>query len=263
MSAHTKLIYSTLIATGAVALATSIIYTSSILAFIGLGLLFWGIVFAYIRTEEYVKKALLDATVPLQSATLNEIVQGMECEGKAVYLPPKYLSDPQANKAYIPKQKGAKLPKPEETQELGSQFSVSFLENPAAVLATPPGGELTNLFERVLKTNFTRMNLQHLQEKLPKLLIEDLEIARNFEMEAENNIIRVKIEGSVYNAPNVGAEKLANTYPFESPLSNSIACALAKTTGKPIIIENQQTSEDGRDMTIEYRMLEEEEQTAP
>jgi hypothetical protein len=251
------LAYSTLIVTGAVALATSVIYTSLILALIGLGLVFWGIIFAYIRTEEYVKKALLDATIPLQLVTLNEIVQLMECEGNAIYLPPKYLSDPQANKAYIPKQKGAKLPTPNETQELDPRLSISFIENPAAVLLTPPGAELTNLFEKVLKTNFTRTDLQHLQKNLPKLLIEDLEIAKNFKMEAENNIIRVKIEDSVYNAPKMGAEKPANTSTFYSPLSNSIACALAKTTGKPIIIENQQTSEDGRDMTIEYRILEE------
>jgi hypothetical protein len=261
MSVHTKLIYSTLIAIGTVALAVSIIYNSLILAFIGLGLVFWGIILAYIRTEEYVKKVLLDATIPPQLVTLNEIVRGMECEGNAIYLPPRYLSDPKANKAYIPKRKGAKLPTQDETQELDPRFSMTFLENPEAVLVTPPGAELTNLFEKVLNTDFTRMDLQHLQESLPKLLIEDLEIAKNFEMEAENNIIRVKIEGSVYNALNIRSEKPANTYPFDSPLSNSIACALAKTTGKPIIIENQQTSEDGRDVTIEYRILEEEEQT--
>jgi hypothetical protein len=253
-----RLIFPTLVATGAIALTLSIIYASSILAFIGLGLVLWGVIFAYVRTEEYVKKVLLDATVPPQLVTLNEIVQLMGCEGNAIYLPPKYLSEPQASKAYIPKRKGAELPTPNETQELDPRFSITFIENPEAVLLTPPGAELTNLFEKVLKTNFTRMDLQHLQENLPKL-IEDLEIAKNFEMEAENNIIRVKIKDSVYNALNIGAEKPANTYLFDSPLSNSIACALAKTTGKPIIIENQQISEDGRDMAIEYRILEEEE----
>ena len=79
-----KIVYSTLIAAGAVVLTLSIIYTSSILALIGLGLVFWGIIFAYIRTEEYVKKALLDATVPPQIATLNEIIQELECEGNAI-----------------------------------------------------------------------------------------------------------------------------------------------------------------------------------
>jgi hypothetical protein len=259
-----KLTYSTLITTGAIALYISIIYTSSILAFIGLGLVFWGIVFAYIRTEEYVKKTLLDATISPQLATLNEIIQELECKGNAIYLPPKYFTDPEACKAYIPKQKGAKLPTPEETQELDPQFSISFIENPEAVLLTPPGAELTKLFEKTLETNFTRVDLQYLKQNMPKLFIEDLEIAKNFEMETENNKIRVKIENSVYNTLNARAEKPSSTYfLFSSPLSSAIACTLAKTTGKPIIMEKQQTSEDGRDVTIEYRILEEEAQTEP
>lgn len=262
MSAHAKLIYSTLIATGAVALATSIIYDSSILAFIGLGLLFWGIIFTYTRTEEYIKKALLDATVYSQLATLNEIIQELECKGNAIYLPPKYLRDPEAYKAYIPKQKEAELPTPEQTQTQEPQFFIDFIENPPAVLLTPPGAELTKLFEKTLKTNFTRVDLQYLKQNLPKLFIEDLEIAQNFEMETENNKIRVKIQNSVFKTLNIETEQPSNIYStLGSPLSSAIACALAKTTGKPIIIEKQETSGDGKDLTIEYRILEEEEQT--
>jgi hypothetical protein len=254
-----KLIYSTLIATGAIALAISIIYTSSILAFIGLGLVFWGIIFAYIRTEEYTKKVLLDATASPQMATLNQIIQELEYKGNAIYLPPKYLKDPEANKAYISKQKETSLPAPEQIQKQETRF---FIENPLSILLTPPGAGLARLFEKTFKTNFTRVDLQYLQRNMPNLFIEDLEIAQNFEMEIENNKIRVKIENSVYSALNIETEQPSSTYfLFGSPLSSAIACALAKTTGKPIIIEKQQTSEDGGDVTIEYRILEEEEQT--
>ena len=259
MSAHTKLICSTLIATGAVALALSIIYISPILAFIGLGLLFWGITFTYIRTEEYVKKALLDATVSYQMATLNEIIQELECKGNTIYLPPKYLSDPEAHKAYIPKQKETGLPAPEQIQKQEPQFFIDFIEN-QAVLLTPPGAELAKLFEKILKTSFTRVDLKYLQQNMPKLLVEDLEIAQNFEMETENNKIRVKIENSAYNTSSIETEQLSSinsTLGF--PLSSAIACALAKTTGKPIIIEKQQIGEKSNDVTIEYRALEEEE----
>lgn len=36
------------------------------------------------------------------------------------------------------------------------------------------------------------------------------------------------------------------------------ARALTKATGKPIIIENQRTSEDGKTIGVEYRIIEEE-----
>jgi hypothetical protein len=42
------------------------------------------------------------------------------------------------------------------------------------------------------------------------------------------------------------------------PLSSAIACVLAKATGKPIVIENLQASENGKDISIEFRILEEE-----
>ena len=256
-----KLTYSTLITTGTIALFTSIISTSSILAFIGLGLIFWGIIFAYIRTEEYTKKVLLDATASQQMATLNQIIQELEYKGNAIYLPPKYLKDPEANKAYISKQKETNLPAPEQIQKQETRF---FIENPPGILLTPPGAGLARLFEKTFKTNFTRVDLQHLQQNMPKLFIEDLEIAKNFEMDTQNNKIRVKIENSVYKALNIETEKPSSIYStLGSPLSSAIACVLAKSTGKPIIIEKQETSKDGRDVTIEYRILDEEEQTEP
>lgn len=253
----TKLTYSTLIATGAIALILSTIYNSSILAFIGLGLTFWGIILAYIRTEEYVKENLLEATTLPSLETLNQILKELDYKGKAVYLPPKYLTTPEENKAYIPKQEEEKLPTPEQTQK---QETKIFLENPNGILLTPPGAELAKLFEKTLETSFTRVDLQYLQQNMPKLFIEDLEIAQNFDMTIENNKIHIKIQNSAYKNLNKEAENLSNLYTsLGSPISSAIACALAKASGKPIIIERQHTSEDGKTIEIEYQILEGEE----
>jgi hypothetical protein len=252
-----NLTYSTLITTGTITLFTSIIYTSSILAFIGLGLLFWGIILTYIRTEEYTKKILLDTTTYSQQATLNHIMQELQYKGDAIYLPPKYFTNPETNRAYIPEQSNAHIPKPEQIQEHEQEF---LIEKPNGLLFTPPGAELSKLFEKTLKTNFARKDLRYLQQNMPKLFIEDLEIAQDFEMEIENNKIYVKITNSVYSTADMKTEQSSSTYStLGSPLSSAIACALAKSTGKPIIIEGQQTNEDGRDVTIEYRVLEEKE----
>ena len=251
-----KLVYSTLIITGAVTIAFSTIYTSSILAFIGLGLLFWGVILTYIRTEEYAKKILLDTTASSQQATLNHIIRELQYKGDVIYLPPKYFRNPETYKAYIPEQKNARLPTPEQIKKHEQDF---LIEEPPGVLFTPPGAELTKLFEKTLETNFARVDMQYLQQKMPKLFIEDLEIAQNFEMETETNKIRIQIENSAYKALNMETEQPATIYStLGSPLSSAIACAVAKTTGKPIIIEKEQNSKDGRDLTIEYRILDKE-----
>lgn len=268
----TKLICATLISAGAIALALSINYTSSILAFIGLGLVFWGAILLYIQPEEYTKKVLLDAAVLPFLATLNQIMEELDYKGKAIYLPPKYLIHPEANKVYIPKQKDGKLPAPEQILKHEGQL---FIKNPQGIVLTPPGAELTKLIEKTLGTSLTKVDLKHLQQNLPKLFIEDLEIAENLEMEikqdkvirktnesvfltkAKHHTIHVKITNSVYKDICREARKLQRIYSsIGCPICNAIACALAKATAKPVIIENIDLSADGETIEANFRLLE-------
>jgi hypothetical protein len=247
-----------LIPTGTAVLIASIFYASSILAFISLGLLFWGILFTYIRTEEYTKKALLDTVSYPQITTINQILQELNFEGTPIYLPPKYFKNPETQKAYIPKNKTTILPTPEQIQQQETQI---FTKNPPSILITPPGAELAKLFEKTLDINFARVDLPYLQQNLPKLIIEDLEIAKNFEIETKNNKINITIEDSSYSNPH--SEDNQPPYPLTSILSSAIASTLAKTTGNPITIEKQQTSPNNKTITIEYSIIQQEEQTKP
>jgi len=243
----------TLLGVGSAALFTSIVYVSSILAFIGLGLVFWGALLLYIQPEEYTKKVLLDAAVLPPLATLNQIIHELDYKGKAIYLPPQYLKDPEANKLYIPKQKEGKLPTPEHILKHESQL---FLKNPQAILLTPPGAQLTKLFEKTLDTNFTKTDLQYVTQNMPKLFIEDLEIAENLEIETRYDTIHVKITNSILKDICNENRKLSHVYgTIGCPLCSAIACALTKATGKPITIEMIQPSEDGKIIEATYRIL--------
>ncbi len=263
-----------LIILGALALASSIIYVTSIPALIGLGLIFWGTILTYIQTGEYVKETVLDATAASVLTTLNQTMQELDYRGKAVYLPPKYLNDPESTKAYVPRLKIGKLPPPEQTQKLETQ---PFSRNSQGIIITPPGAELTRLFEDTLQTSFTKVDLDYLKERLPKLLIEDLEIASEVEVQigisktsnptddtiwqiaTPHDRINVKITSTAYKNTTKQTTQLSNINPtLGSPLTSAVACAIAKATGKPIIIENQQVSEDGETTETEYRVLEEE-----
>jgi hypothetical protein len=252
-----RLLSSILIILGAIALFISVVYTSSILALIGLGLLFFGVTFTFVRSDEYVKKILLKTTVSSQQATLKHIIRELQYEGQIVYLPPKYFRDPEIQKAYISEQKGGKLPKVEQIQYNEQDF---LIEKPPGALFTPPGAELSRLFETTLGKNFTKVDLQYLRQNMPKLFVEDLEMAQDFEMEIDDDIIRVKIHDSVYTTSDLETEESLRVYSsLDSLLGSAIACTLAKTTNKPIMIENQQNSEDGKDVTIEYRTINDEE----
>lgn len=253
-----KMLSSVLITLGAITLLISVIYSSSILALIGLGLLFFGIIFTYFSSDEYVKKILLDTTVSSQQATLKDVIGKLGYEGDIVYLPPKYLRNPEVSEVFVSKRRNGHLPKFEQPQKGDEDFSI---DNLPGLVFTPPGAELSKLFEKTLGTNFISVDLQYLQQSMPKLFIEDLEIAQDFEIEVEGNKIRIEIQDSVYSASELESEESSSVNStLGSPLSSAIACALAKATNKPIVIERQQTSKNGKDVTIDYLLIADEEE---
>ena len=260
-----KITASLLLALGLTALALSIVYESTILAFIGLGLTFWGTTLLYISPEKHIKKTLLDATITPSLSNLDKILTELEYQGKGIYLPPKYLKDFETSKIYIPKHKNTKLPTPETIQQ---QEDKTFLTNPQAALVNPPGAYLSKLYEKTLRTNFTQIDLNSLQQKLPKLFIEDLEIAENIEIKTpetlqdetqkENNIIYTKITNSTYKDICKETKKLTNIHnSIGCPLCSSIAIALTKTTGKPITIKKTEISNDEKTIEAHYQIIKE------
>lgn len=262
---HAKAASLTLLIFGIASSISSAFYNSQILAFIGISLTFWGALLLYIQPEEHVKKTVLEAATQAPLATLNKMMEEIDYEGEAIYLPPKYLKDPEASKIYIPKHKNQELPPPKLILKHEHQL---FLDNPRGILLNPPGAQMTTLFEKTLGTSFTRTDLQTLQQNLPKILIEDLEIAEDLEIQIENaqaleepknpfTAIHIKITNSICQDLHKQEKNLSYILSkIGCPLCSAIACALAKATGKPITIEKTQTSPDGKTLEVHYRILE-------
>jgi len=120
-----KIVAYTLLILGLTSLAGSILYTSSILAFIGLGLTFWGALLLYIKPERYVKSTLLDSTTISTLTTLNQIIKEHNPKGKPVYLPPRRLEEIKTGKTFIPYKKETTMPPTEEVAQ-----EKIFLKNP-------------------------------------------------------------------------------------------------------------------------------------
>jgi hypothetical protein len=250
-----KLLDTTLTAVGTIALAFSIVYSSSILALIGLGLLFWGVTFTYISNDAYVKKILLDTTALSEIEMLNHLLSKLEYASNPIYLPPQYLGYSDTYKAYIPKFETITIPKREEFSSQKPDSLIDIIENPPGVLITPPGAELARLAEKTLKTDFNKADLQYLQQNLPDLLIDELEFTQYFNMEIENEKILVMVEGSVYRRSNKKSDQPSISSLFGSPLSSAIACILSKVTGKPVMKIGTETDFEDKPVTIEYVLL--------
>jgi hypothetical protein len=239
-----------LLATGATVLLFSAVFASSFLAFIGLGLVFWGVIFPYIKTDKYTKKTLFDATLCSQLGLLRQTLELLRLGGDAVYLPPKYFSDPDTIRIFVLGENevldfsALDVPRKEEVDS-NSQLSKAML--------IPPGFELAKLFEKILETDFTKVDLQYLRDKLPRLLVESLDISEKMEMRVEKADVFVSLE-------NLKIESLSEEVgqlPLGSILGSSIACVIAKASGQAVRVRNQSISKNGN-VLIQYSLLGEE-----
>jgi len=262
----------TMLVLGMISLIASIGYDLSILAFIGLGLVFWGAILLYIKPEEYTRKTLLDAALSPSLITLNQMIQELGYKGDATYLPPKYFSDPETTKIYVSKQKSAILPTPEQIRNYENQ---PIAKTAKGLLLTPPGIQLSKLLEKSLGTSFIKTDLESLQQDLPKNLIEDLEIVENLEItqnrmaekkgdntasvtQVKNTTIHAKMVKPFYVDTVKQAEdpsSLATS--IGGPILSAIAIAITKATGKPVRITDTKSSEDGKTVEASYEVVEE------
>jgi hypothetical protein len=219
-----------------------------IMAFVGLGLTFWGGLLLYITPSKHVPLELLTASTTSILANIEKIIADSNLTGKGIYLPPKYLKDFESSLVFIPSRADQSLP-------IGTYEAKLYSGSPGGIFLTPPGMALSKLFERELGTTFARTDLNYVQSNLPKVLIEDLEIADNIDVKTENNIVTIEVKNHIFSEVCQETRKLPRIHESVGCiLCSGIACALAKATGKQVIIEKEE--QKGRTTKIQYRMLE-------
>jgi len=157
-----------LLAFGALTLIGSVVKDSQVLAFIGLGLAFWGALFLFARPIKFVKSTLLDSTAISSYTTIDRMMQDLKYKGKPIYIPPypreaylpEYLRGLKEMIVFIPAEDILATPTLEEMAK--KQF---LLKNPKGICIAPPGYGIINLFEKEFKTEFTQINLERLRAR--------------------------------------------------------------------------------------------------
>ena len=233
---------------GGLSLILSIVYPSTVLAFIGLGLTFWGVLLLFIRPRKYVRSDLMDSTALSSLTTIDRVITDLGYSEKGIYIP---ASNPEKTVVFIPSQPLKTIPKAEEIERQ------TFVKDPNGIVMVPPGLELANLFERELGVQLSKCSLETLSERLPKLLIEDLEMVQDVQMQVDGNNVHFTFVESIYSDFCMALS--ASTKVCSSlgcPICSAMACVLAQATGKPIAFEKDYFSPDKRAVESSYRILE-------
>lgn len=244
---------------GALVLIASYLATSTVLAFIGLGLAFWGGLFLFARPVRFVKSIILDSTAISSYATVDRIIEDLNCSGKPIYVPPypkeaylpDYLKGLKEMIVYIPSQDVVAIPSIEEMAK--KHFIVTA---PKGICIPAPGYGLVSLIEKELRHELGQIDTEQLFSSLPIVITRNLELAREFQISNEDDLVHVKILDSVYQDLYSTELGFKSIHSVGCPLTSAVACALAKTTTKLVTIVRDVVSPDLRSIEVWYKTLE-------
>jgi len=242
-----------LIIPGILSLTSSIITDSPVLAFIGLGLIFWGALFFFARPVKYVRSSLLDSTAHSTYATIDRILKDLKYAGKSYYIPPypkevylpEYLKGLKEMIVFISANKGNTIPSIEEMAQ--ERF---LLENPKGLGVAPPGLGLLAIFKEELKTDLNTLDLNELCDSLQKTILENFQLAKEITITPKNNTIHITITNSTYKDLYTKQQNLKSIHTLGCPTISAITCAIAKNTGKMVTIQKTQTTPDAETIQI-------------
>jgi hypothetical protein len=219
---------------GVMGILLSNYYESIILAFISLTLTFWGCLFLLVLSERYVKTKVMDYMNGSSLYAIDQIIVDSNVQGKAIYIPVM-------KESYLPIHIGAKnefVYIPNRDIEKGDAIEQAFIRNPQGLRLTPPGLGLMNLFEKKFGQSFYNLNIGSLAETLQQIITQELEIASEFKMSLEGNVVHIKIVKPVCKDLCKDVNKMQKICPYIGcPLCSSIACILTRVSKRPIIIE--------------------------
>ncbi|MEM4520262.1 MAG: hypothetical protein QXF23_00875 [Candidatus Bathyarchaeia archaeon] len=244
---------------GVVSLVFSILKNSSTLAFIGLGLTFWGALFFFIRPERLIHRSLLDSTALSIYAAADRIIRDLKIGSNGYYIPP-YPKD-----AHVPEHlKGLKetiLFISEEAEKIPPIEEIAqrkfLVKSPRGICIPPPGLGILDQIEKEIGKDLASVQLSDLSEIMPQVLIGDLQLAKDIEIDVEENQVHVTMVNPAYQSLYT-SEDLSSVHFLGCPLASAIACAIAKSTGKVVAIQKIAVSRENQTFIVKvsYRIIE-------
>jgi len=235
-----------LLGIGLVALIVSVSSTSTILAFVGLGLSLWGVLALFIQPEKYVASNLMNATALSSMKTFDSMMMGLGYRERGVYIPSTDGSSEAV--VFVPSEPFSLIPQSSAIE------GKSFLKDPQGLLVVPPGLALSTLIEKKLGFSVKNCGLEKLVQALPKALVE-LEIVRDVGIKVAGDHVDFTLFDSVYSDFCQQIRDKSRPCALGCPMCSALACILAVATGKPVMFEEDKLSGDKNISTSSYRVI--------
>jgi hypothetical protein len=235
----------------------SVFLVSQIVCILGLGLTFWGALFLLIPPLKHVEASFLITSSLPDYMTIDRMLKNLTSRNEAYNIPscprdiylPEHLEGLKEMVTFIPAEHADGIAEIEDIAR--GKF---IIEKPKGILIASPGVGLLDKMEQKHNTDFTKIPLSELDETLPNLLSE-LYLAKEIEMTTNENEIILKINGSLYNSLYSQKYNLKSVNLLGCPLVNAAACVIAKSTGKPTMIQEIKVTPNGKTITATFKII--------
>jgi hypothetical protein len=229
---------------GVVALVFSVLLNLQVVAFIGLGLTFWGAIFALTRNGKYVESTILDSSAKSSYATIDRMINDLKFSGQGYYIPaypqdvvlPEYLKNLKDPVVFIAENFDGKA----SVDELAAGKFLS--SRTQGVFLIAPGSGIMSQMEKQLRMDLSKVNLQDLTELIPKCLTEMFSLTRTAEMTLLPDGANFKAAGNIYESFYRTDTPLKSVRMLGCPVVSAVASAFAKSSGKTVVIKEQTLS---------------------
>lgn len=222
-----------LLSTGCISLLFSFVLNVITLTFIGLGLTLWGLVIFYISESKTVPEAVVNKLSFSMLKSIGNIITGMEHKGKAIFLYGKNLNG--LNQGYVFfSYKESQIPSYNELDK-----ESIFYYNPKGIFIPAPSNGLVEICENQLGVDFATVDFAFLQQKLPKLMIENLRLVDDLAVQETDGIATIRFSGvsCVGLCKSIGTE-IKNGNQLGCPLCSAFALMISKVSNVPINIKD-------------------------
>jgi hypothetical protein len=204
-----------------------------------------GVVFVFSGVESYVKMSVANRAVVSPLIPLASVLRHLKAEGKAIYIPP--APEQQLGKTFLPTHGEISLP---TFKEIPKENSLTVLDK--GVLMPSIGSALLHLYEDELG-DLRKLDLEYLMAWLPRLLVDELQMAEKVEITRKVDDIQVKMTNFVFR--NVCQHPAARVVCEITgcPVCSSIAEAFSKNTGRIVYYLKCENDRVKRETNAFYR----------
>jgi hypothetical protein len=233
---------------GILFIALSIDFSNQTIGLIGTSIIFWGALLIYFGPQKYVSKEVSLDTSLIYYRHINEMRKELDFKGRPLYFTPSNIFGLR-NSVVI-------LSKNEEFEyDIANISSYQPFSTQDQLVIIPPGQTLSEKIEDKLLTRFSSIEIIDFQSIIGKVIVDDLELAKNIHINIEETEIKVEINDSIFRS--IFSENDQNEFYkyLGDPLTSAIACAISRSTHKPVIIDNILEMNNERKIIVSFKII--------